>query len=117
MSVYFDGPLRVFGALRGKPISRLGTVKQGAELADNILFNIGLLLALVGFAVGIVAIVVAILTSARRTGQVRGGGVVMIGPVPIVFGTDKGSARMLILLGIVLTIIMFLLTVLPMVWR
>jgi uncharacterized protein (TIGR00304 family) len=93
-------------------------------LADNLLFNIGLLLALVGFAVGILAIFVAILRSARGTGQVRGGGVVMIGPVPIVFGTDKESARILILLGIVLIllgivlmIILLLFTVLPMVWR
>jgi uncharacterized protein (TIGR00304 family) len=86
-------------------------------LADNLLFNIGLLVALVGFAVGILAILVAILRSARGSGQVRGGGVVMIGPVPIVFGTDRESARILILLGIVLTIILLLFTVLPMVWR
>jgi uncharacterized protein (TIGR00304 family) len=86
-------------------------------LADNFLFNIGLLLALVGFGVGILAIFVAILRSAGATGQVRGGGVVMIGPVPIVFGTDKESVRILILLGIVLTIILLLLTVIPRVWR
>ena len=86
-------------------------------MADNLLFNIGLLVALVGFAVGILAILVAILRSARGSGQVRGGGVVMIGPVPIVFGTDRESARILILLGIVLTIILLLFTVLPMVWR
>jgi uncharacterized protein (TIGR00304 family) len=104
-------------AVQGKPISRLEAVKPRTELADDVFFNIGLLLALVGFAVGIVAILVAILRSARGSGQVRGGGVVMIGPVPIVFGTDKQSARILILLGIVLMIILLLFTVLPMVWR
>lgn len=104
-------------AVRGKPISRLGTVKSRTELADNLLFNIGLLLALVGFAVGILAIFVAILRSARGTGQVRGGGVVMIGPVPIVFGTDKESARILILLAIILMAVALLFTFLPMVWR
>jgi uncharacterized protein (TIGR00304 family) len=86
-------------------------------LADSLLFNIGLLLALAGFALAIVAIFVAILRSAKGTGEVRGGGIVMIGPVPIVFGTDKGSVRILILLGIVLMIVLLLFSLLPAVWR
>jgi uncharacterized protein (TIGR00304 family) len=86
-------------------------------LADSLLFNIGLLLALAGFALAVVAIFVAILRSAKGTGRVRGGGVVMIGPVPIVFGTDKESVRVLILLGIVLMIVMLLFSLLPAVWR
>ena len=86
-------------------------------MADSLLFNIGLLLALAGFALAIIAIFVAILRSAKGTRQVRGGGVVMIGPVPIVFGTDKESVRILILLGIVLMIVMLLFSLLPAVWR
>ena len=86
-------------------------------MADSLLFNIGLLLALAGFALAIVAIFVAILRSAKGTGQVRGGGIVMIGPVPIVFGTDKGSVRILILLGIVLMIVLLLFSLLSVVWR
>jgi uncharacterized protein (TIGR00304 family) len=86
-------------------------------LADSVLFSIGLLLALAGFAIAIVAIFVAILRSARGTGKIRGGGVVMIGPVPIVFGTDKESARVLILLGIVLMIVLLLFSLLSVVWR
>jgi uncharacterized protein (TIGR00304 family) len=86
-------------------------------LADSLLFNIGLLLALAGFALAIVAIFITILRSARGTGKIRGGGVVMIGPVPIVFGTDKESARILILLGIILMIVLLLFSLLPVVWR
>ena len=86
-------------------------------MADSLLFNIGLLLALAGFALAVVAIFIAILRSARGTGKIRGGGVVMIGPVPIVFGTDKESARILILLGIVLMIVLLLFSLLPVVWR
>jgi uncharacterized protein (TIGR00304 family) len=92
-------------------------VKPEVELGDNLFFNIGLLIFLAGFAIGILAIFVAMLRSARGTGRVRGGGVVMIGPVPIVFGTDKESARILILLGIVLTIALLLLTLLQVAWR
>jgi uncharacterized protein (TIGR00304 family) len=86
-------------------------------LADSFLFNIGLLLGLAGVAVAIVAIFIAIMRSARGTGKVRGGGVVMIGPVPIVFGTDKESARILILLGIALMIVLLLFSLLPVAWR
>jgi uncharacterized protein (TIGR00304 family) len=103
--------------IRGKPISCLTTVKPEAELADNLLFNIGLLLALAGFAIAVLAIFAVILRSARGTRQVRGGGVVMIGPVPIVFGTDRESARVLIVLGIVLTVVLLLLTLLQVAWR
>ena len=86
-------------------------------MADSTLLNIGLLLALAGFALAIVAIFVAILRSARGAGKVRGGGVVMIGPVPIVFGTDKESARILMLFGIVLMIVLLLFSLLPVMWR
>lgn len=91
--------------------------RAGAELAENLLFNIGLLLAIAGFALAIAAIFVAILRSSKGAGRARGGGVVMIGPVPIVFGTDKESTRILMLLGIVLMIVLLLLSLLPIVWR
>ena len=92
-------------------------MKLEPNLADNLIFLIGLLLALAGFAVAVLAFIFAILRSARGAGQVRGGGVVMIGPVPIVFGTDKQSARMLVLLGIILMTVLLLFTLLPILWR
>jgi len=86
-------------------------------MAGNVIFTIGLLLALAGFAVGILALIIAVLRSARGAGRVRGGGVVMIGPVPIVFGTDKESTRILIVLAIVLMVVFLVFTLLPILWR
>lgn len=86
-------------------------------MADDVIFNMGLLLVIAGFAIGILAFIIAVLRSARCSGPVRGGGVIMIGPVPIVFGTDKESARILILLAIILMAVALLFTFLPMVWR
>jgi len=86
-------------------------------MANSVIFTIGLVLALAGFAVGIVAFIVAVLRSARGAGRVRGGGVVMMGPVPIVFGTDKESTRILIVLAIVLMVVFFVFTLLPVLWR
>jgi uncharacterized protein (TIGR00304 family) len=86
-------------------------------LTDNVVFNIGLLLVLAGFAIGILAVIVAVLRSARGSGPTRGGGVIMIGPLPIVFGTDKESTRTLILLAIILMAAALLFTFLQTVWR
>jgi len=86
-------------------------------LADNTLFSIGLLLVLAGFVIGILALVVAVLRSARGAGESRGGGLIMIGPVPIVFGTDRQAVRALMLLGIVLMILFVVLSIIPILWR
>ena len=47
--------------------------------------------------------------STKSTSQVRGGGVVMIGPIPIIFGTDKGSVLMVVILAIILMVLSYLL--------
>lgn len=46
--------------------------------------------------------------STKSTSQVRGGGVVMIGPIPIIFGTDKGSAMVMVILAIILMVVSYL---------
>ncbi len=40
--------------------------------------------------------------------SVKGGGVILIGPVPIVFGSDKKSALILMVLAIVLMLLMII---------
>jgi uncharacterized protein (TIGR00304 family) len=80
-------------------------------LADSVLFSIGLLLVILGFAVSILAILMAVFSSSKTGGRVRGGGVVMIGPIPIIFGTDKRLARVLVLLTIVLMAIFLVFTI------
>ena len=67
----------------------------------------------VGFGlvfVGIVIIVLAIILSAMRgagkskDGKVKAAGVIMIGPVPIIFGTDKKSVKAVLALALSLTV-------------
>jgi uncharacterized protein (TIGR00304 family) len=40
--------------------------------------------------------------------KVKGGGVILIGPIPIVFGTDKKYALILMILAIVLMLLMII---------
>ena len=66
----------------------------------------GLLLVLVGF--GMIAI--AMLTQGERNGTVvKGGGVVMIGPIPIVIGSDMKWASVAIALAIILILLVVVL--------
>jgi len=60
---------------------------------------IAFLLILIGF----------ILLSLSEVGEreVRGGGVLIIGPLPIIFGTDQRVAKGLIILALILTIVTF----------
>jgi len=70
------------------------------------LVYLGVLLIFIGFGV----IVIALLASAGRAGgEVRGAGVVMIGPIPIVFGSDAKWASVAIALAIVLVVVSILL--------
>lgn len=43
--------------------------------------------------------------------EVRGGGAIIIGPIPIIFGTDRKSLKTILLLSITLTILLIILAV------
>jgi uncharacterized protein (TIGR00304 family) len=65
----------------------------------------GILLILAG--VVIIAVVVFLLSvRGAGKGKVRGGGAIIIGPIPIIFGTDKKSLRTILVLSLVLTVLL-----------
>jgi len=43
--------------------------------------------------------------------EVSGGGAIIIGPIPIIFGTDRKSLKTILLLSIILTILLIVLAV------
>ena len=58
-------------------------------------------------AVGIIIIAVAIILASTRgvgKGKIKAAGVIMIGPIPIIFGTDKKSVKTVLALALALTI-------------
>lgn len=73
------------------------------------LVSIGFLITLLGFFIVFVA---AILSSgaAREGGKTKGGGVVMIGPIPLIFGSDEKWTSIAIALAIGLVLLSLLLT-------
>jgi uncharacterized protein (TIGR00304 family) len=58
---------------------------------------------------GVLMIVVAVILLAilgPKRGDIHGGGVIMIGPIPIIFGTDKNSLKTVLLLSLGLAVLL-----------
>lgn len=72
----------------------------------QLFFTVGFILILAGFIMVFVAVLLFFLKALREKGRVRGGGVVMIGPFPIVFGADKESVKIVLLLSIALIVLL-----------
>ena len=76
-------------------------------LSFTVLLIIGLTLIVLGFIIVIVSLI-------RRAGEAKesaAGGVVIIGPIPIVFGTSIKITKIVLILAIVLTVLALLLTI------
>ncbi len=74
-------------------------------MSEQLLWNIGFILVLTGFMIALIAIVLMLLRGAKdgkTEGKVKGGGVVIIGPIPIIFGTDRQSVKIVLILAIIL---------------
>jgi uncharacterized protein (TIGR00304 family) len=77
------------------------------------LVSIGMVIIIAGFLVVFVATLLSARASDRgggegeREARVRGGGVVMIGPIPIIFGSDAKWASIAVVLAILLIVIVF----------
>lgn len=68
-------------------------------------------LALILIVAGIIVILLAVLLSSGKAenAKVKSAGVIMIGPIPIIFGTDKKSIKTVIALALALTIALIIL--------
>ncbi len=69
-----------------------------------VLYSLGFLLIVAGIIVIFAAIILASKGNTKK-GRVRGAGIIMIGPIPIIFGTDKKSVKTVLTMALALTII------------
>ena len=82
-------------------------------LGQSALASLGLALIVLGFTVTFIAVLVMFIKIVSLRGKPRGGGLIMIGPIPIIFGTDKETMKILIVLAIVLMVFAVVLMLLP----
>jgi uncharacterized protein (TIGR00304 family) len=69
------------------------------------LYTLGITLVFVGVLIIIIAVILVSVSGGRK-GKVKGGGAVLIGAIPIIFGTDKKSLKTVVLLSLALTVML-----------
>jgi uncharacterized protein (TIGR00304 family) len=77
----------------------------------EMLFVLGFALIFAGILITVIAVILLFVSGVRGKGEVKGGGAIIIGPFPIIFGTDKESIKTVLLLSITLTILLAIVTV------
>jgi uncharacterized membrane protein len=83
-------------------------------LDPTILDGLGTALIFMGLFIILAAFLSLFLLKARRKGKTEGVGIIIIGFFPIVFGTDKKSVTIVLLLSIILLIVI---TIFYLMWR
>jgi uncharacterized protein (TIGR00304 family) len=74
-----------------------------------VFYALGIALVIVGIVILVAAIVLASRGSVKEgKSKVKGAGVIMIGPIPIIFGTDKKSVKTVLALALALTIVVLI---------
>ena len=69
------------------------------------LYTFGMALIFVGVLIIVIATIL-LSVSGGKNGKVKGGGAIIIGPIPIIFGTDDKSLKTVLLLSLALTMVL-----------
>jgi uncharacterized protein (TIGR00304 family) len=83
---------------------------RGKSVDPTVFYKIGIALVVVGVIV-VVAAIILLSNGNVKKGKVHGAGVIMIGPIPIIFGTDKKSVKFVLVIGLALTIVVLIITI------
>jgi uncharacterized membrane protein len=75
------------------------------------LYGLGIALIFTGMFIILVAILLLFISNIKGEGKAKGGGAIIIGPFPIIFGTGKKSVKTILLLSIALTILLVIVMV------
>jgi uncharacterized protein (TIGR00304 family) len=83
---------------------------MGLAIGGETLYELGIIIIFIGVIIVFVAFVLLFLSSIK-SGRARGGGALIIGPFPIVFGSDKESVKTILWLSIALTVLLFIVSI------
>ncbi len=83
----------------------------------DVLYTLGLGLVVVGIVIVIIAMVILYSrqSKCKTKTETHAAGVIMIGPIPIIFGTDKKAVKQILILALSLVIVM--LVIYYLLWR
>lgn len=72
-----------------------------------VFYGLGLAFVFIGIII-IVAVIILASIGGTKKGKVRGAGIIMIGPIPIIFGTDKKSVERILILALAITMVLII---------
>ena len=87
------------------------TLGERKVIASAALYALGIALVFVGVLIIVIAVILLFISGAKK-GKVKGGGAIIIGPIPIIFGTDKKSLKTVLLLSLALTVLLVVVMIL-----
>jgi uncharacterized protein (TIGR00304 family) len=73
------------------------------------LISLGILVIIIGIFIIFLGTFLSSTGNQENNSTIKGGGVIMIGPIPIIFGTDRSSIMIGVVLAIILMIVSYLL--------
>jgi len=79
---------------------------RSGNMTNQNLVTAGIILVLTGLVVGLVSFLLSSGSHIGNRDERRGGAVIIIEPIPIIFGSNPGIARMLLILSIILVIVL-----------
>jgi uncharacterized protein (TIGR00304 family) len=74
-------------------------------IKGNTIIIAGILVILIGFTLVFVG---TALQASSKANEIKTGGVILIGPIPIIFGNDKGFMVAAVILAIILMILAYI---------
>ncbi len=80
-------------------------------MSSNQVAGIASALVIMGFILAAIAVMAA--SGVARNGKHHAAGILLIGPIPIMFGTDRESVKILAVLAVVLILIVLVFMLLP----
>jgi uncharacterized protein (TIGR00304 family) len=92
-----------------KTLFQLSLLVGGKSVDPTFFYVIGIALVAVGVIIILTVIVFASIGAKKC--KVRGAGVIMIGPIPIIFGADKKSVKSMLTFALSFTIVVLIITV------
>lgn len=84
-------------------------------ISSNTIFIIGYFLIFLGIIIVFITMFMFLLKSIKGKTETRGGGIIFIGPFPVIFGTDIHIAKWLVIVALIIVLILLTITLIPLV--
>jgi uncharacterized protein (TIGR00304 family) len=80
-------------------------------LDTDTLYTLGVAFTIIGIIIVVATALLILLTKTKGQEKTDAAGIIMVGPIPIIFGTSKEAIKTVLILAIILTTVLVILTI------